>query len=670
VIESEASTALLGQQAAEVWARSRDRHLARVEVLERAVLALMDGELDETLRDLAETEAHSLAGAVGTFGLRTGSRLARALEQTFAARHTLDRQLAARLADQVLALRRELERPVVAEAMAQSGEPARRVMLVTDGSRGDWFVTEGIACGFEVLVRPVGAALIALQEEVPDAVILDWGDEPIERATFLLDTLARRAPGPVVVIAPNDGMELRLAIARARATGPLQPGLPPAVSLERIQAILAARVHRTSNVLVVDTDPFALQLASLILEQGGHQVHGLAEPSRYWETLETVAPDLIVMGVALGDVAGTDLCRALRADPRWRELPVVFMAAAADAALVRDAYRAGGDDVLRKPLEREELLARVENRLQRARLLRRHGDTNPLTGLAGRAKAERDIDRFLRLGRRHGHAVTLGIFRLDRMAQQLSRMGQATLDAVTLAFSQLLQQSFRTEDVVSQWGPNEFVVGLFDATAENASLRTRELMETLRGREFVSLAGERVTFTCSAGLATFPDDGGDVRELHAAADAALMLAGRAGDGETLGIASLPHARAGGLVDVLILDEDAAVASVLLHALQSRQYDVRWIRDGQEAVDALAGERPELRARLILLEVNLPGINGLSLLRTLAANDALRHTRVIVLSARSSEAETVQAFELGAFDYVPKPFSVAVLTERIRRALQA
>ncbi|MBL8980829.1 MAG: response regulator [Gemmatimonadetes bacterium] len=670
MIDTAAPTAFLGQHASEVWTRSRDRHLERVEVLERAVLALMDGDLDETLRELAETEAHSLAGSVGTFGLRTGSRLARALEQTFAARHTLERGLAARLADQVLALRRELERPVLAEALSPDGEAPRRVMLVSDGARGDLFITEGVAAGLEVVVRPVGAAIEALGEEVPDAIILDWGDAPIERATFLLDTLARRAPGPVVVIAPNDGMALRLAIARAGAIGPLQPGLPPAVSLERVQALLAARTRPPASVLVVDIDPFTAQLATLVLEQAGHRVHALTDPERYWETLETVAPDLIVSGVSLGAFTGTELCRALRADPRWRELPVIFVAAPTDATLVREAYRSGGDDVLRKPLVREELVARVENRLQRARLLRRHGDTHPLTGLTGRSKAERDIDRFLRLGRRHGHPVTLAVFRLDRFGQQLGRVGQATLDAATLSFSQLLVQSFRTEDVVSQWGPNEFVVGLFDATAENATVRVHEVMAAMRTREFASFSGERITFTCSAGLATFPSDGGDVRELHAAADAALVLAGRSGNEECLGVASAPHLRSGGHVDVLILDEDAAVASVLLHALESRQHQVRWIRDGQEAADALLGDRPEVRARLILLEVNLPGLNGLSLLRSLAAQDMLRHTRVIVLSARSTEAETVQAFELGAFDYVPKPFSVAVLTERVRRALHA
>ncbi len=662
----------LGQQAAEVWARSRERHLERVEVLERAVLALMDGELDESLRELAETEAHSLAGSVGTFGLRTGSRLARALEQTFSARHTLERALAARLADQVMALRRELERPVVADAVSSGGEAPHRVMLLGDGARGDLFVTEGVASGLEVVVRPASSAVESLGDDAPDAVIIDWGDAPVEGAIFLLEALARRAPAPVVVIAPNDGMALRLAIARAGAIGPLQPGLPPSVALERTQLLLAARARATAHILVVDTDPWSLQLATLILEQAGHRVHALTDPERYWDTLESVAPDLVVLGVALGGIPGTDLCRALRADPRWRELPVVFVAAAAEAGLVRDAYRSGGDDVLRKPLQREDMLARIENRLQRARLLRRQGDAHALTGLAGRQKAERDIDRFLRLARRHGHPVTLAIFRLDRFGRELGRVGQATLDAASLAFSQLLVHSFRTEDVVSQWGPNEFVVGLFDATADNASVRVREVLAVIRTREFVSSTGERISFTCSAGLATFPGDGGAVRELHAAADAALVMAGGPGGGaeEALGIASAPALRSGGHVDVLLIEEDASVATVLLHALESRQYQVRWIRDGQEAADALLGERPEIRARLILLEVNLPGLNGLSLLRALAAQDGLRHTRAIVLSARSTEAETVQAFELGAFDYVAKPFSVAVLTERIRRALQA
>jgi len=71
----------------------------------------------------------------------------------------------------------------------------------------------------------------------------------------------------------------------------------------------------------------------------------------------------------------------------------------------------------------------------------------------------------------------------------------------------------------------------------------------------------------------------------------------------------------------------------------------------------------------VLDVDLPGLDGLSVLRRLARDDVLADTRVIMLTARSGEAEVLEALELGAFDHVAKPFSVPVLMQRIRRALR-
>lgn len=662
--------AMRGQHAAEVWARLRDRHLQRVEVLEGAVLALMDGALDEELRGRAEAEAHALAGSVGTFGLRGGARLARALEQSFAARYTLGRPMAARLADQVTALRRELERPRVAAGAAADMDGGRRVLVLTDDGRGDQFVTEGVTAGLEVMVRPLHGGHVAVFEEAPDAIVVEAGDASVDAVVSLLGSLAGRATGPVLVTAVDDDMAIRLAIARSGAIGPLMAGHPPSAILERALAAMQGREGATASLLVVDIDPYSLQSVTLVLEQAGHRVHALDAPAGFWETLESVTPDLVVLGAELNEVTGLDLCRALRADPRWRDLPVIFMASADEAPLVKGAYHAGADDVVRKPLQREELIARVENRLHRSRQLRRQGEADALTGLPGRPKAEREIERFIQLARRHRHEVTLVTLRLDRHADVVQRAGQGAMDAAVLAFSQVLRHSFRSEDVISQWGPNEFVVALFDSNGANAAVRVREVMAALRSRRFPAPPGEAFSLTCSAGIASYPEDGADVRELHEAADAALMAAGNAGVDEALGVACDPNRPATGRADILLVEDDAAVASLLVHALESRQYQVQWMRSGQAAAGALLGAKPALRARLILLEVNLPELDGLALLRSLAEQDVLRHTRVIVLSSRTTEAETVQAFELGAFDYVAKPFSVAVLTERIRRALRA
>jgi DNA-binding response OmpR family regulator len=109
--------------------------------------------------------------------------------------------------------------------------------------------------------------------------------------------------------------------------------------------------------------------------------------------------------------------------------------------------------------------------------------------------------------------------------------------------------------------------------------------------------------------------------------------------------------------------------VLRLALQSLGLSSRRLADGAEAVAALAGDSPPLTSRVILLDWDLPGLDGLSILRRLAGDGRLSTTRVIMLTARASEEETLKALELGADDFVTKPFSVPVLVERLRRALE-
>lgn len=109
--------------------------------------------------------------------------------------------------------------------------------------------------------------------------------------------------------------------------------------------------------------------------------------------------------------------------------------------------------------------------------------------------------------------------------------------------------------------------------------------------------------------------------------------------------------------------------MLIESLETRGHRTRWLNDGQEAVAALSGAAPEISPSLLLLDVDLPGLDGLSVLRRLARDDVLSRTRVIMLTARAGEAEVVEALELGAFDHVAKPFSVPVLMQRVRRALR-
>ena len=73
--------------------------------------------------------------------------------------------------------------------------------------------------------------------------------------------------------------------------------------------------------------------------------------------------------------------------------------------------------------------------------------------------------------------------------------------------------------------------------------------------------------------------------------------------------------------------------------------------------------------MLLLDVDLPGLNGLGVLRRLAHDGVLQRTRVIMLTVQSAESEVLEALELGACDHGVKPFSLPVLLQRMRHTLQ-
>jgi DNA-binding response OmpR family regulator len=123
------------------------------------------------------------------------------------------------------------------------------------------------------------------------------------------------------------------------------------------------------------------------------------------------------------------------------------------------------------------------------------------------------------------------------------------------------------------------------------------------------------------------------------------------------------------VDVALVEDDAVLASLLLHALETRGYRAEWYQDGEAAARALAGPASRVQAQVVLLDVGLPSLDGFDVLRRLVDGGVTQQTRVIMLTAHAAEHEVLTALELGAFDHVAKPFSTPVLLQRMRRAMR-
>jgi len=115
--------------------------------------------------------------------------------------------------------------------------------------------------------------------------------------------------------------------------------------------------------------------------------------------------------------------------------------------------------------------------------------------------------------------------------------------------------------------------------------------------------------------------------------------------------------------ILLVEDDRAIRTVLQDALQNDGHVVTAAADGDEALAVLRGRTFDL----LVLDVLLPGPSGLEILQSLRKRD--QRTPVLLLTARSSEGDKVLGLELGADDYVTKPFSLRELRTRVRVLLR-
>jgi len=122
---------------------------------------------------------------------------------------------------------------------------------------------------------------------------------------------------------------------------------------------------------------------------------------------------------------------------------------------------------------------------------------------------------------------------------------------------------------------------------------------------------------------------------------------------------MPHA------SVLVVDDEQDILELVQYNLVREGYRVLTVTTGEEALKAARSQHPDV----IVLDLMLPGVDGLEVCRVLKGDKGTVHIPVVMLTAKGSEADIVAGLELGADDYVTKPFSPRVLTARVKAVLR-
>jgi two-component system, cell cycle response regulator len=270
-----------------------------------------------------------------------------------------------------------------------------------------------------------------------------------------------------------------------------------------------------------------------------HEVEVEADPSEALFRVADGGYDLVVVSLGLENFDGLRLASQVRSLERTRNIPILAIAEAEDNARLMRGLEIGINDYLLRPIDRNELMARVRTQIRRKRYTERLRDnvqmsieaaiTDALTGLHNRRYMETHLASLVEQAHARGKPLTVLVLDIDFFKKVNDTHGHDAGDDVLREFAVRLKKSIRGIDLACRLGGEEFVVVMPDTDMEVAAMVAERLRRRIAADPFPIHKGERkVPVTISIGLAalTGPDD--NAANVLKRADQALYKAKRDG----------------------------------------------------------------------------------------------------------------------------------------------
>ncbi|MGE3268290.1 MAG: diguanylate cyclase [Chloroflexota bacterium] len=253
------------------------------------------------------------------------------------------------------------------------------------------------------------------------------------------------------------------------------------------------------KVLIAEDDAVSRLMLRRAIEQLGHEVLVATDGTDAWELYRQQEIDVIVSDWLMPGMDGIDLCQRVRNTQRETYTYFMLLTALEGKHHFRQGMRAGADDYLTKPLDREELHVRLQvaervtslhhqlaektRELERANLaLAESARRDPLTGLGNRLQLREDLYRLQRWLERYGRGFGVALCDVDRFKLYNDRYGHVAGDDVLQSISQTVARTIRSGDMAYRYGGEELLIIMPEQSPETSVIameRVREAVEHL-----------------------------------------------------------------------------------------------------------------------------------------------------------------------------------------------
>lgn len=426
--------------------------------------------------------------------------------------------------------------------------------------------------------------------------------------------------------------------------------------------VVYVNMENRGSVLIIDDDPITLGLLEEALEDEGYKVGILDSPMEIEHALDKSRPDIILLDIVMPNMDGYAALEII--SNKYEDVPVVFLTGRSGIDDRIKGLRAGAEDYIIKPFDIRELITRVEFILKRYNRLKEKLIYDQLTGAYTRQYLnERLKEEFARY-ERNGRPFSVAFLDIDRFKDINDTYGHAAGDYVLQRFAGTVMESMRQSDGLYRYGGEEFVLLMPDTDEEEAMLAIERIRSLFVGKIF-NFDGNDISIRFSAGIKEADMEIEDPQEIVKYADKAMYVAKETGSDRLVLYSLLNNKDFIKRKKIMIVDDERVIAMLIKAATSDMGVDVVTAGDGNEALKIATKETPNL----VILDLMLPKMSGFEVLKKLKSNLNTKNIKVIVVSSKEQDDDIAKVFEMGADDYVRKPFSVSELKMRIINQLK-
>jgi two-component system, cell cycle response regulator len=394
-----------------------------------------------------------------------------------------------------------------------------------------------------------------------------------------------------------------------------------------------------ATVLVVEDEATTAHLLRDTLEHRGFQVRVAEDGRQALALISQAPPDAIILDLVLPDMDGRTLLARLRQAPDTSDSAILVLSASDGAIPRAECLAYGADLFLSKPADPDLLIRSLEGLLTPGR---GGPPLPPPAGVPGLPGLQAAFQALRQAGGEESITVSL----LDMPPQDARPLSEEGVHGLIQDLLDLLRPRLLPGETVGRWSVDQLLLLSSRRSASEIAHLLQDLGDASPWiREFL-----RVGIRTSAAGEDFMD---------VVSEAGALIT-RAGGLERGGIrVREDHVE---LPEVILAEDDPITAVLVCHRLEKSGFRVQHRTDGAEALALILAEPPAV----VILDIRMPGMDGFEVLARMRQDPRTERIPAIILTSLGRDADLRRAFELGADDYLTKPFSPGELLARVLR----